>query len=421
MSSIQLQTDSILQVPLQSYNQDFTFIVNGERYQTNKVSADLLSTKISKMHQIDLTISEYSITTRAQGDFQFVLGLLKFNQENIPETQYPFLSEIIDHLGTEKVTVNIPTKEIKMENVIDLLLLHEKSRFFFKKNFLSEIDFLSEHFYEIQENQKEELFKLSKDTLEKVINNEKLSLQSEDQLLDVIDELYSRNEEFIDFYEFVYFKNVTNEQMKKFVYNIKFEYLTRNGWLSLSKRLILENDDDENIKKRYKITKFRDIPYSNNNLKGIFNYFRTQSNIKDEVEVTLSKYNHGDADKLLDIESTENFYCTQSEPNSWICFEFKKHKIIPSNYAIKSMAYGSNSHHLKSWVIEGSKDGINWIEIDKQTDCSDLNGSYFVRTFPISMKNEESFKFLRIRQIDKNWSSEYYLDINSMENNGKII
>ena len=63
-NTIKLLTDSILQAPLLNYERNFTFIVNEEQFETNKIIADLISPNISKLHLIDPTINEFTITTQ---------------------------------------------------------------------------------------------------------------------------------------------------------------------------------------------------------------------------------------------------------------------------------------------------------------------------------------------------------------------
>lgn len=86
--SIKLKTESILRVPLNNYPQDFTFDVNGQLFQTSKIIADLLSSKIAKIakiHQSDPTISEYTIITKSRGNFTNFLELCLFNEKEISE------------------------------------------------------------------------------------------------------------------------------------------------------------------------------------------------------------------------------------------------------------------------------------------------------------------------------------------------
>lgn len=80
MNTLKLLTQSILQVPIGNYEQDFTFIVNGKEFQANKIVADLLSTKISKQHLLDPTLNQLTINTRTFGNFQHILDLLNFKE-----------------------------------------------------------------------------------------------------------------------------------------------------------------------------------------------------------------------------------------------------------------------------------------------------------------------------------------------------
>lgn len=120
INTILLQTNSILQVPLNNYKSDFTFIVNNTEFLSTKLAADLISPKISKLHQVDITIDEYSINTKNQGNFQTFLDLLTFKSQKISESEIPFISEIIEELQTEKIDINIFTPEMNLNNIVEL-------------------------------------------------------------------------------------------------------------------------------------------------------------------------------------------------------------------------------------------------------------------------------------------------------------
>jgi hypothetical protein len=40
--------------------------------------------------------------------------------------------------------------------------------------------------------------------------------------------------------------------------------------------------------------------------------------------------------------------------------------------------------HPKTWKLEGSMDGINWMELDSQVDRTELVGNGLIATFPCS-------------------------------------
>jgi hypothetical protein len=81
----------------------------------------------------------------------------------------------------------------------------------------------------------------------------------------------------------------------------------------------------------------------------------------------LSNHPNYAAKHVADLGTDSNFY-SANDANQSICFDFKKMKITPTHYSIRTNSSGPNSSHLKSWVLEGSKEGNSWIEFDRQ-DC----------------------------------------------------
>lgn len=57
MCKIYLKTTNILNVPIHTYMDEFTFIVNNKKFKTTRLIADLISPTISKFHLIDPTNS----------------------------------------------------------------------------------------------------------------------------------------------------------------------------------------------------------------------------------------------------------------------------------------------------------------------------------------------------------------------------
>lgn len=169
-----------------------------------------------------------------------------------------------------------------------------------------------------------------------------------------------------------------------------------------------------------KIKKGIEIKYSNENYNGVFNYLRKNSNINDEVNATYWPTREYDVKCLTDFSNTKNFY-TQDKPNSWICFEFKKHKIIPSNYTIKSHNCSPNCCQPKSWRIDGSNDNNEWIQLDKQENCTYLNGANLIHTFDINNNEEQEFKYIRMYQTGPNCQNSNQLALCSIEFYGRLL
>ena len=67
-NQIQLDCSSILQVPLDKFPKDFTFIVNGKEYQTSRFLADIISPIIVQYHFTDEAINQFFINTSNQNN-----------------------------------------------------------------------------------------------------------------------------------------------------------------------------------------------------------------------------------------------------------------------------------------------------------------------------------------------------------------
>jgi hypothetical protein len=66
-------------------------------------------------------------------------------------------------------------------------------------------------------------------------------------------------------------------------------------------------------------------------------------------------------------------------------------RVHPTHYTISAL-------YLKSWVIEGSPDGENWTEIDRQTDNEDFSAPARA-SFAVSTPVE--WRFIRMTEAGK--------------------
>ena len=121
-----------------------------------------------------------------------------------------------------------------------------------------------------------------------------------------------------------------------------------------------------------------------------------------------------------EFETKQDFY-SQNEPNSWICYDFKERRVIPTSYSARSSYGGPGGDNLKSWVIEVSNDRALWTEIDCRNNNNDLNGYYVTARFKISWIPRESFRFFRLRQTGKNHRGNDRLELSSLEIFGTLF
>ena len=435
-NQIQLEATSILSVPIYSYEKDFTFIVNDKEFKTSRLLSDLLSPKISQAHLIDPTIDVFCIRTQSKGNFQHILDLYDFQPTTLSEDEVPFFSEIIEFL--ESKSIKLITKDeifqLTTDNIFSQIKKHEKYDHFYSENLTEEIDFISSHFYELFDDNNssiETFLSLTDETIEKVINNSKLKLKDEDQLISVINELSKSDTKFSSLYEFVIFCNVSSSKMTEFVDLFDINEISSHIWRSLSFRLKKEIKEEvmqeENENHRYigKVEKELSFAYDGKNeFCGIIRHLMNESNgqIENKIDITSSLVNGEYFPKFaISFDDTNKFFQSKSQLNGWICFDFKEHQIVPTNYTIRSYFY--SPHYLKSWNLEGSQDKAKWEVIDSQTNCTHIDGSLKVHTFPINKESQKKFRYFRIviTGCSQTNSIYYCLTLNSFELYGKLI
>jgi hypothetical protein len=118
------------------------------------------------------------------------------------------------------------------------------------------------------------------------------------------------------------------------------------------------------------------------------------------VAVTASS-NVDSAKNVVDLGS-DSCYVSAARPSSWICIDFKDMWITPSSYSIVNC--GDMGAHLKSWLIEASKDGANWLVLDRRENCDDMKEANAVGTF--SMFRSDRVRLSRLRQIGQAHSGQ---------------
>lgn len=137
-----------------------------------------------------------------------------------------------------------------------------------------------------------------------------------------------------------------------------------------------------------------------------------------EVKVTSSSSDHNDPSIVTKREGND-YWMSLNKPEQWIKFKFGGKQVKITSYTIGTIKFGEDSCHLKSWVLEGSNDDIEYTLIDTQ-ETNQLNGSNKVVTFTVG-KDTGSFKYLQTRSTGPNCRGDNTMAIRSVEFFGILI
>lgn len=104
-------------IPFEKYQKDFTFIVNGKEYQTNRLFADILSPKIRKFHYVDGSIDSFVINVDANFDFNEILSLLLSDEKQINKEKAAIYSKIFIILENKDAYLKLFPKNAEKSNI----------------------------------------------------------------------------------------------------------------------------------------------------------------------------------------------------------------------------------------------------------------------------------------------------------------
>lgn len=424
-----LSFTNVKNIPFDKYEANFTFIVNGKRYLTNRIIADILSPIIRQYHYQDSTINEFSINICSNEQenlnetdyFQEFINLCNFDVQKLNETHKNHYKEyflLLGNISEYFLLENQENFQFTTKNVIDNLSIVNKYKgnqiienLFDNEKVNEMIKFAAEHFDDLPI---EKLVNLDDEIIERIIGQPTLKLKEEDSLLNFVLELYMKDSKFSFLFDYVIFKNVKEETWRKFIDVFDIEYLNQQIWQNICQCFFTSKEGNKS-KQEDKLI--------NGTIDGIMKYLvkKTGGNIHDNKTIQITSndmYSDTFGPKNLVDYDKYNFFASKNRPDCEIIFDFKDKQIEISSYSIKSIDSESNGNHLRNWVIEISNDGNIWEEIDRHEDDSSLNGSDVIKTF--STKKSKFTRFVKLRQTGRNWCDNYSTNIYSIDFNGQL-
>jgi hypothetical protein len=279
-----------------------------------------------------------------------------------------------------------------------------------------EIEFLAQNFVGCS---MEFLTSVDFDIMCQILSHPSLTVLNEDHLCEFVLSRIGRDESQIPLLEFVMIEFLSSETLAKVLSYLEqvSPTLNRAIWDQITLRLKRTGPQRPATKSRYarpaRVMAKLDcqLPFV-----GIIDMLTRScgGNVHDKGIVTITpsggRYAAMSCDAIVDYSRDSNFSSLASA-NEWICFDFKEKTVKPNGYSIR--AHTIRGTRLKSWVIEGSNDCVDWFELDRKAPNSRLNEKGVVATFTID--HPKSCRFVRLRQIEPNWDGSWALGLAAME------
>lgn len=448
-----LSSRGLKEIPESLLDNDFCFIFDSKKYYCSRILASFISPTVAHIFHSDPLCNSFlieindesnsNINVHAQKkisfDFDLIVKLMKGESIDINSNNAEFLILIGKKLGnaelvnqiTENLSAYLP--KLTPQNVIQRIIIRSSLNL----NIDNEIDFISSHFIEFGD---EDLLSLGPTLLLYILSNSRsIQIHSEGWLLSVIKRLIlNGGNQYKCLYACVDYENLSTDEFDLFLEEINLEDIDEPLWNSLKSSFLNfkqnhafnnnhnknqnENQNQKNRKKQVNLSTTIS-PSKPENMKGIFNYITEvmETNPSSIIDVTSSSFNqqHPPENVIDQPNNDTQYFESNNEANSWICFDFKNMKISLSHYTLKTWFWGPNFQHLKSWVVEGSDDGNEWTELDQREDEDSLNDALAFRRFKCAVR--VTCRYVRIRSTDIDHSGTHLLILNAVEFYGRLI
>jgi hypothetical protein len=403
-------------IPGSKIENDFRFIVGESCYPCPWFVADFIAPKVGRLHCFDPSAREFCIETDDPTNlFPAFLSLGLGQSVRIDEENRSFFLAVACELGNSELyfsIVNYFEGDLSVSNIYERFGRAEFFDFFSDKT----IEFIAFHFWELDSSFVKD-FPIS--TLSRVFAHRSLRIESEDSLYDLISSHFNSDSNYFHLLEFVRFEFLSVDRIAHFLSwtNDHFDQINLSLWRVVTSRLALEVLPDS-VNTRVVHPRF--VPATKSALDGIIAHLSRQcgGNVHEKGVVLISGTSASDhpsyaAKNAADLLSPNYFY-SRNDPDQWISYDFNNRRIRVTHYSFQ--AYSTS--HLRSWVLEGSRDGSDWIELDHREGNSDTDFQHPIGTFSVA-RSEES-RCIRLKQIGKNQNGNDILYLHAFEVFGAI-
>ena len=406
-------------------DKDFTFVVSGVEYPCTRFQACFFSRRVAHLVASDRALDRLFLqTTDDSRHFLDVMRLMNGESIEITASNCEFLEKCARELeNTELLSallLKLRTNKLTLSNVVEKIHLKKA----FQQDYSTEIEFAASQFFEFDLSF---VASLTIDELDEILRSDKLKLESEDQLFDLIFGLVNEKDKgYAHLFRHVQFEYLTTENLDTFLEHVFPDFIDLSMWTSIRQNVRMARtfkDKEALTGSRYRTAAEIRAQAKDSIVEctcpsafaGIISYLgdKCHGNVHNEglVEITASSTDYNQCHRLVDY-GWMNSWRSKDEPNSFVQFDFKSYQVALSGYSIKSD--GSGWRHLCCWVIEVSDDGVTWEIVDNRC-TKELCGKYVVKTYQCNHPRDEFCRFVRLRQTGSNSSGNDYLYFSEIE------
>jgi hypothetical protein len=272
----------------------------------------------------------------------------------------------------------------------------------------SDVGFACEHFVSLDHSM------LPVNILELLLSDDRLTINSEDWLLKIIEDRISNDHSLIDLLDYVECKYLSVEGMSSFISLMSNESMSSSVWSSLCRRLeqpvSVANVNPRTLCRSVRLNP--DRPFD-----GVFAHLWCwcRENPHKAGLIAISANNQDSKHKCEGLLSEgKSFVSGNSAVDHYVKIDLKNMSLIPSGYSVKTHGNPWKGYaFVRSWRFEGSDDDSDWKVLDSHTDSDELMENDKEVSFAISTTT--SFRFLRFVMTGVNSSGTHEFLLQRLE------
>lgn len=401
---------NVSQIPIVD---DFTFVVGGKEYPSNKFLASYISPAITRILISDIDANRFVIDIDdTDCFFESIISLLNGNVIQITDNNILFLMQIAKIFENDEMmesfSMHIPS--LHEGNAIDLYLQRLK----YNLETSQVVQFIASNFSKVH---RDSLMKLNPTQLADIIGNDSLHIKDEDSFFQILlDYINENGPDSIFLLGYVNLPCLHEDLIPLYIQMITPDNINAMIWESICSRLQFEVNLKPKKKKKFKDTIEQETE-KEKMFEGILNRMRSEPNFKKNVKITASSYKT-DNMYILTNRNKEGYWSSFNVPNSWIKFYFKTKLIKLEEYSLETADLPPGKGHMVSWVLEASNDDTNWFTLDTQYNYSLHEGNMAASTFPCD--NSGFYRYFRIKQCGLNDKGDDKMILKAVEFFGRM-